>query len=887
MIKRATSGLALPGLLASSGISLTTMSSHAAETFSNAGDVDEIVVTTRKREENLQEVPIAINVLGAEQIAREGIRGLDEISKLSPSIQFERGFSENGVRVTIRGLSNTRGRANAAFLVDGIDVTSEVTGNNSGSPQLINQRLLNDVERIEIVKGSQSALYGRAAFAGAINYVTKEPADEFEADYALDIAEYGQQEIFTGASIPLSDTMGIRLTGVLWNEDGVYDNVISGNKFGGGDGYGLAGTFVWEPVDAVKIKSRLSYTDEKYAPSAVADNSEGKEITIPVPQDAIDAGVTSETEVTVIPFIGNADGLVVRASEDPLTGGDYPGNTLEVLRGSIIATWDIDDYTLSSNTGYTDADFTQRYDYDRQALGRPDELLGNGEYDTFGNTRQISQELRIATNWDDSPINLTAGLQYWNEERDDFSRSISVSCRDSSVCGPDQGGGFGISPFESWQDLYDAAIENAGDYRNPIFADTEHWSAYLMAEWNISDRWSLTLENRFVKEEFDAMLEIGANCSNPFPSNANLDGYFLDPENNGPTCEHGNPQSPSTDSEYQTPKLTLEYQASENALLYASIAKAMKPAGVSLILVPVKLSFPTESFVFEEEKMWSYEIGAKTEWQGAFGNIVFNSAAFFLNYEDKQTNTQTLLGGCIPSEFGDLPAECLDDDPGNDPQAQAVGKPTNASGAWVKGLELDASWQTPIEGLTLSAAMTRLSSEYDDFTDPTRSAGRIAVAGTCGEAGPSPADKDPFTPGDQPGATHCFLDLSGNELEYLPKRSYVVAAKFEKPLAATGLDWFVESNASYMGKRYTGAGNFTQLDKFWKADVRLGLSGDRWDLVGYVNNVFDDNTITSASGNPDVAVGYIDNFDSPAPPTLPTAYLPDPRIYGLRFRYQY
>ncbi len=87
--------------------------------------VEEVIVTTRKREENLQEVPIAVTALGAEQIARQGITDLGDIAQLVPSVQFDTAFGPQDTRVTIRGLSNTRGRSNVAFLVDGIDVTTE------------------------------------------------------------------------------------------------------------------------------------------------------------------------------------------------------------------------------------------------------------------------------------------------------------------------------------------------------------------------------------------------------------------------------------------------------------------------------------------------------------------------------------------------------------------------------------------------------------------------------------------------------------------------------------------------------------------------------------------------------------------------------------------
>ena len=230
--------------------------------------IEEIVVTTRKREENLQEVPISIGVFNADEIMRIGIRDLQDVTKLSPSLQFDKSYSQNSVRVTIRGLSNTRGRSNVAFLVDGIDVSSETTGTNAGSPMLINQRLLTDVERIEVVRGPQSALYGRAAFAGAINYVSKNPSDEYDFNISLDVAQHDKEEILVGVSGPITDSLGFRLTGVVWSDDGYYENVVSGNGFGGGEGKGIAGTLLWEPVDNFSLKTRLTYTDDEDAPGA-------------------------------------------------------------------------------------------------------------------------------------------------------------------------------------------------------------------------------------------------------------------------------------------------------------------------------------------------------------------------------------------------------------------------------------------------------------------------------------------------------------------------------------------------------------------------------------------------------------------------------------------
>jgi len=90
--------------------------------------IEEIVVTTRRREENLQEVPIAITAISADQIECQGIRNMFDIAQLDPSVQMDAVFFPSDTKITLRGLSNTRGRSNVAILVDGIDVTSENLG---------------------------------------------------------------------------------------------------------------------------------------------------------------------------------------------------------------------------------------------------------------------------------------------------------------------------------------------------------------------------------------------------------------------------------------------------------------------------------------------------------------------------------------------------------------------------------------------------------------------------------------------------------------------------------------------------------------------------------------------------------------------------------------
>lgn len=798
-----------------------------------ARPLDEVVVSTRRREEFLQDVPLAVSALDSELIEKEGIRTIEDVVRLSPSLSFNESFSQNDVRVTVRGLTNTRGRSNVAFLIDGIDVTSETTGTNAGSPLLVNQRLLKDVERIEVVRGPQSALYGRAAFAGAISYVTRDPSEQLAGSASLELAEDGIYELAGELSGPLlAGRLSAGINGVVWSEDGHYQNAVSGADFGGGQGSGLSATALFMPTDTVRLKARLAWSDDEYDPRPVVVLAD--DLTLPVPEEAIDGGVTSATEASFVGRIDQADGRAAHASEDALTGGDYPGNTLEITRATLVGTWDVGSVVLSSYTGFTQADLTQRYELDRQAEGRPDTLLANGEVDTIGETDQFSQELRVATVLD-GPLQFTLGGLLWREDREDQARNISAGCVVIAECNS--------LGYTSWQQIYADVIEAVGDYRNPTLADTDHWSIYALAEWQVSDRIRLAIEDRYSVEDFSATIYIGQNC-------ANLVGFALPGGTIG--CAPGEAYADEVTTRWHAPKATLDWKITDDALLYLSAGRGVKPGGISLLTVPLPFKIPTESFLYEPEELWGYELGSKTSWDLAGGVLVANGALFYNDYTDKQTNTTT--------EFPPYPI--------------AVPRVTNASSAHVLGLEVELLWQTPVEGLIFSLGYTWLEAEYDDFLDPTRSSSRIAIAGECARIA---------NVGVLP---HCFLDLSGNRLEAAPENTLVAGVSVVRPLPGSPFDWTVDFTARYQDEQYTSQDNLTALDDFWVADARFGLENAAWRVIFYVDNVFDSDSFQVFGANPDFGPAIVGNPGAVGSFST-TAVLPDPRIFGLRASYRF
>lgn len=538
--------------------------------------IEEIVVSTRRKEESVQDVPIAVDAISAEQIARQGIGNLADVTKLSTSVQFDQSFGPSDVRIAIRGLSNTRGRSNVAFLVDNVDTTTE-NFVSAGSGLLANQRLLVDVERIEIVKGPQSALFGRAAFAGAISYTTKDPGDEFDGEVRLTAGDAGLFEVggaLGGPVAGLENVLGIRVSGAYWTEDGFYTNTVSGNNVGGEEGWGTALTALFTPADNVELKWRTEYSDSKYDQRAnirVGGGTDGTGLVFyPYPIDPALIQAESDTQTKLADFgqycpddikaqlaaagetrpgicqnagYGNGGGQRPTLSEDPVTGQDYRGTDTQLLRSTLNASIDFDFGTFSSITGFTDYDAFDELDQDYQAVGRPDMLKAHQQGRSDLETSQYSQELRFASSWE-GPFQATLGALYWKEERKQEDLNFIISCIEngknvgtgevwpgasvSGICDGTNGSisGWQEQALQQFPCLYANGVPvpdpatgkcvQASRTPAPWRADTEHKSAYFKLAFDLSDTWTVEFENRFVWEDFNLLRPNFSSCSRLF-----------------------------------------------------------------------------------------------------------------------------------------------------------------------------------------------------------------------------------------------------------------------------------------------------------------------------------------------------------------------------------
>ncbi|MBT8444738.1 MAG: TonB-dependent receptor plug domain-containing protein, partial [Gammaproteobacteria bacterium] len=456
-------GISSPAMVVSGLLLLAPLTAWA--------QIEEIVVTTRKIAENIQDVPIAVDAISSEEIERRGITDVAEVVKLSTSVQFDQSFGPADTRIAVRGLSNSRGRSNVAFLVDGVDVTTE-NFISAGSGLLANQRLLTDVERIEIVKGPQSALYGRAAFAGAISYTTKEPGPEFESQVRAEAGNFGKRQLDGFVSGPvkgLEDLLGIRWTGAVWNRDGFYTNANTGQDLGQESGWGTALTMVLTPGNDIKIKLRSEYSDSKTGQRPTirigggtlgrtgAEGLDGLQFfPYPIDPDVVQGQSNTTTRLSdfgeycpesfpdqgaqfggiCIPAgYGNGAGTQPSFDIDPVTASDYKGTDAQLWRTTLNASIFYDYGQFSLITGWTDYNAFDELDQDYQSANIGSEWKGHQQGRTDLNTEQFSTELRFVSAFA-GPVNFTLGGMYWREDRSLDDLTSIITCLEYGKAGP-------------------------------------------------------------------------------------------------------------------------------------------------------------------------------------------------------------------------------------------------------------------------------------------------------------------------------------------------------------------------------------------------------------------------------------------------------------------
>ena len=626
-----------------------------AQASNNTGAGPEnIVVTSRKRSELLQKIPVAVAVVGHKELVQQGVKTLEDIARLTPSITFDEGISAVDSRPTIRGFYDERGRPSVATLIDGYDTTTEsIVSAGGGFP--VNLNLL-DLERVEIVEGPQAALYGRNAFGGAINYVTIKPTSEPSAEINTEVGNYGDYKVFGTYSQAINDKISARISAENDGQDGFYNNTTTGKALGGHNTQGGSADFLIKPTDDLTIRVYTEYDHVNQQQDAAVNI-------------AANGRVKNDSLTTLdAPAIAAVVGTLHANPSQVAYTANYPGTREETLRQFITIDYDVDWATFDSRTGFQTNHTRLTLDTDYQAAAEPEPTFQfsfeNELQDFTYDTTQVSQEFRLVSP-SDQKFKWLAGAYLFYEGAnlyDDTQYTIDHNPYDF------------LYPHARFTPTQSNAINPFTD----ITRDTYHASLFGSVGYEILPRLNATAEVRVAYE--------GVDATKPNVSRTAISEY-----NSGVTYGPGGVplgisySSAAIATRYVNPKFSLDYELYQNQNIYIDISRGTKPAGLSLLNIE---SGGFEGQTYKQERVWEYEIGDKTNWLN--NRLQINADFYYNDYRDQQVSYSNLTV--------------------NPPLVGVV----NAGAVTAWGEELQIAYR-PIQPLVLEAAYSHIVEYYSNY----------------------------------------------------------------------------------------------------------------------------------------------------------------------------
>ena len=643
-----------------------------------------IVVTARRREESLQEAPVAISAFSAEMLQDRQIQQTADLERITPSLQFKPAGQLSGNSaasvVFIRGI----GQLDPTAAVDpgvGIYIDEVYVGRSVGGTIEFG-----DIESVEVLRGPQGTLFGRNTIGGAILVQTREPEfGELSARGRFRVGEYDLVEGFAAVNLPISDTVAARVSGGFRNRDGYVIRAFDGLDLGNEDSFTVNGALRFEPTPDFEIQLRADYTkrDENGAPFVFAGINENAPVPAIVSVAAGCPGATipfaplqpgdAQFGAPNVPMIDDS-----RCANDFQALGNFTnGGTADVVSTSEVwgvsgtATLDLSDsLLLKSITAFRSTESRGIRDADNT----PFLIITT---DVGAESEQFSQELQLQ--YDAGPLSGILGAYYFDE--DTFERAtVPLSFPPSPPVI--------ASILEGGPGTRDLQLSNL---------ETRSWAIFGEASYEVTDALEVTGGLRYTEDRktfqgtvfnlFPATLP----DPDPLPDTAIPDG--------GPLFIYPTPNRETFSA--LTGSASIAYEVAPWLNTYVSYSRSFKSGGFN-----TRYNAPPPGFEpvpFDEETVDSYEIGAKID----AGDFRLNLAAFQADYGNIQL---VFRQGVVPLLF-------------------------NAGEARIRGFEAEASYRPFGNGLFIDAGMSILDDEILSITE---------VPGATATV--QPGDELPLTP---------------------------------------------------------------------------------------------------------------------------------------------
>jgi len=385
-------------LVGSAGLmGLSCMQLAQSQTAEPSDRLEEVIVTATKREQSVQEVPQAVQVLSADQLTSAGIHEFADLTRIAPSMVIKPAEHPVNASVSIRGIGTF------AF---SIGVEPSVAVQVDDVPVAFQARAfadLSDVQRIEVLRGPQSTLYGKAASAGLINIVTFGPTESFEGNVHVLGTSDSEFVGGLGFSGPIGDTLGYRISAQHTTFDGNVENLFSGENVNGRESTTVNGKLVWNPTDNFTATLGANYID--------GDTTVGRPFVRLDPNALLRNNPALPNSVTLPGVVADADNTDISNNFDAGTNYEGHGGSLKLEIGLPA------DLTLVSISSYDNFELHDLLDQDDTSAPTPSNFQ-----DGVFESKQVTQEIRLLSS-NDQPLRYTLGLYYGDTQLDrDFFR---------------------------------------------------------------------------------------------------------------------------------------------------------------------------------------------------------------------------------------------------------------------------------------------------------------------------------------------------------------------------------------------------------------------------------------------------------------------------------
>jgi len=642
--------------------------------------LEEVLVTAQRREQALQDVPLALQVVGTDLIADTAAEDLGDLNGFVPGLLVS-SDSPTQPLYQIRGIQTGDFGVGTdpavGVFVDGIYAS------RSGASLLA----FNDIERIEVLKGPQGTLFGRNSAAGAISIVTRQPADTFEAWLRLRVGDYSKRRVEGMVNLPIGDSFALRVNGVFNQSDGWVEDAATGRDLWPEDNWAGRVALRWDISG--DTSATLTWDHDRLNQLArpaigLIPVTPGVDTTVPYPADP---GT----------FL---DPRNARVYNDVISNEE--SRTLDQL--SLIIDHQFEWATLRSTTAWRQFDTVNREDED-----------GTNFIATYFDTANIEdnesfyQEFKLSGATD--RVDWVAGASYYDEDARQasdthaFTDSIDTLginlglYQQAGLVYPDG------SPIRLYTDT--SAVLAANNipatmlglpWREVMYNDGSFTAYALFGDviWHVTDRTNLTVGLRYTHDakefawrngphetpELDATVaalqQMGFFDVFPIPPEAfRLDDivFRVDTPDGGAT-----PVRRSDSWDDLSPRFVLDYAVSPDVMVFGSIAKGYKAGGFNSVEVGSQ---------FDNEDVWNFEAGVKSLYSHV--GVILNASVYYYLYSDKQAIS--LVSGIDGSGVPQYVVDTSDEE------------------AW--GIDAEARWQ-PYDHVTLYANLAFIDATYQD-----------------------------------------------------------------------------------------------------------------------------------------------------------------------------